>query len=169
MTVTTSIDPARLLEEQLAQASPDLLRELLGTFINTLLSAEADAVCRADYGEVGPARTNRRNGYRTATSTPGPAPLRWRSRNYAKARTSPKGCWSVVGGQSGRSPRWWRLATCSASAPAGWTSSSLGITSLSQSQVSEMAKDLGEHVQEFRTRRLTAAGPSTLLAADALV
>ena len=29
MTVTSSIDPARLLEEQLAQASPDLLRELL--------------------------------------------------------------------------------------------------------------------------------------------
>ena len=45
MTVNTSIDPARLLEEQLAQASPDLLRELVATFINTLLSAEADAVC----------------------------------------------------------------------------------------------------------------------------
>ena len=27
MTVTTSIDPGRLLEEQLAQASPDLLRD----------------------------------------------------------------------------------------------------------------------------------------------
>ncbi len=36
MTVTASIDPARLLEEQLAQASPDLLRELLTTFVNTL-------------------------------------------------------------------------------------------------------------------------------------
>jgi hypothetical protein len=35
MTVTASIDPARLLEEQLAQASPDLLRELLTTFVNT--------------------------------------------------------------------------------------------------------------------------------------
>lgn len=44
MTVTASIDPARLLEEQLAQASPDLLRELLTTFVNTLMSAEADAV-----------------------------------------------------------------------------------------------------------------------------
>jgi hypothetical protein len=30
MTVTASIDPARLLEEQLAQASSDLLLELLG-------------------------------------------------------------------------------------------------------------------------------------------
>lgn len=36
MTVKTSIDPARLLEEQLAQATADLLHELLLTFINTL-------------------------------------------------------------------------------------------------------------------------------------
>ena len=64
MTVRSSIDPARLLEDQLAQASPDLLRELLGMFINTLLSAEADAVCGAEYGEVTLERVNRRNGYR---------------------------------------------------------------------------------------------------------
>ena len=64
MTVTSSIDPARLLEEQVAQASPDLLRELLGTFINTLLSAEADAVCGAEYGTSTPERVNRRNGHR---------------------------------------------------------------------------------------------------------
>jgi hypothetical protein len=50
MTVTPSIDPARLLEEQLAQASPDLLRELLTILINTLMSAESDAVCGAAYG-----------------------------------------------------------------------------------------------------------------------
>src|SRR3954463_13393545 len=64
MTATTSIDPARLLEEQLAQASPDLLRELLQTFINTLLSAEADVVCGAEYGTVSAERVNKRNGYR---------------------------------------------------------------------------------------------------------
>ena len=64
MTVTSSIAPARLLEEQLAQASPDLLRELLTTFITTLMSAETDAVCGAAYGTVCPDRTNRRNGYR---------------------------------------------------------------------------------------------------------
>ena len=64
MTVNTSIDHARLLAEHLAQASPDLLRELLQTFINTLLSAEADAVCGAEYGAITPERVNRRNGYR---------------------------------------------------------------------------------------------------------
>ena len=64
MTVNPSIDPARLIEEQLAQASPDLLRELLTTYVNTLTSAEADAVCGADYLQASPERTNRRNGYR---------------------------------------------------------------------------------------------------------
>ena len=33
MTVSASIDRARLIEEQLAQASPDLLRELLTSFV----------------------------------------------------------------------------------------------------------------------------------------
>ena len=33
--------------EQLAQASPDLLHEVLGTLVNTLLAADADAVCVA--------------------------------------------------------------------------------------------------------------------------
>lgn len=42
MTVVPSIDPARFLEEHLSQASPDLLREMLGTFINALLSADDD-------------------------------------------------------------------------------------------------------------------------------
>src|SRR3954466_2287620 len=46
---------------------------------------------------------------------------------------------------------------------------SLGITSLSKSQVSEMAKDLDAHVEEFRTRSLVDAGPFTFVAADALV
>ena len=64
MTVNPSIDPARMLEEQLAQASPDLLRDLLGTFIATLLSAEADSVCGAEYGQSSPERVNSRNGYR---------------------------------------------------------------------------------------------------------
>jgi hypothetical protein len=37
MTAPSSIDPARFLDEQLAQASPDLLRSMLTTFINTLM------------------------------------------------------------------------------------------------------------------------------------
>src|SRR6476660_1139058 len=32
--------------------------------VNTLMSAEADSVCGAEYGATNPDRTNRRNGYR---------------------------------------------------------------------------------------------------------
>jgi len=52
----------------------------------------------------------------------------------------------------------------------------LGITALSKSQVSVMAKELDEHVADFRSRPLdagpytfVAAGPYTFVAADALV
>jgi putative transposase len=48
----------------MASASPDLLRSMLTTFINTLMSAAADAVCGAGYGEVSLDRTNVRNGCR---------------------------------------------------------------------------------------------------------
>jgi putative transposase len=41
MAAMPSIDPARLLEEQLESASPDLLRQLLSTFIQALMSADA--------------------------------------------------------------------------------------------------------------------------------
>jgi putative transposase len=44
----------------------------------------------------------------------------------------------------------------------------IGITRLSKSQVSVMAKELDEHVESFRTRPLEA-GPYTFIAADALV
>jgi putative transposase len=64
MTASPSIDPARFLDEQLAQASPDLMRDLLSTFVNALLSAQADAVCGAGYGERSSERVNSRNGYR---------------------------------------------------------------------------------------------------------
>ena len=64
MAASGSIDPARFLHDQLATASPDLLRQMLATFIDTLMSTEADAVCGAAYGEASPDRVNIRNGYR---------------------------------------------------------------------------------------------------------
>jgi hypothetical protein len=64
MTAPSSIDPTRFLHEQLGSVSPDLLRQMLTTFMNTLMSAEADAVCGALYGESSADRTNVRNGYR---------------------------------------------------------------------------------------------------------
>jgi putative transposase len=171
MTVRSSIDPARLLEEQLAQASPDLLRELLQAFINTLLSAEADAVCGAEYGVASPERVNRRNGYRhrdfdTRAGTIDVAVPKLRQGSYfpewllERRKRAERALTSVV-------------ATCYllgvSTRRMDKLVQSLGITALSKSQVSEMAKDLDAHVEQFRTRRLDDAGPFTFVAADALV
>src|SRR4051794_29518539 len=170
MTAPSSIDPVRFLEEQLAQASPDLLRQMLTTFINTLMSAEADAVCGAGYGERSETRTNSRNGYRsrefdTRAGTLEVAIPKLRSGSYfpdwllERRRRAERALTTVVAtcyllGVSTR--RMERLVE------------SLGITRLSKSQVSEMARDLDEQVAQFRHRPLDA-GPYTFLAADALV
>ena len=171
MTAMPSIDPARLIEEQLSQASPDLLRELLTLFINTLMSAEADAVCGAAYGTTSPDRTNRRNGYRgrefdtragtldlavpkLRTGTYFPEWLLERRKRAERALTSVIATCYLLGVSTRRMDK---------------LVQSLGITGLSKSQVSEMAKDLDEHVEQFRTRSLADAGPFTFVAADALV
>src|SRR5215211_3055508 len=64
MTAPKSVDPAGLLREQLASASPDMLRAMIKTFADALMSAEADAVCGAAYRQRSDERVNSRNGYR---------------------------------------------------------------------------------------------------------
>jgi transposase-like protein len=160
MTVNPSIDPARMLEEQLAQASPDLLRELLGTFINTLLSAEADAVCGAEYGTSSPERVNRRNGYRhrefdTRVGTLDVGIPKLRSGSYfpdwllEPRRRAEKALVSVV-------------ATCYllgvSTRRVQKLVATLGIDRLSKSQVSELAKSLDAQIAAGRNRPLDA-GP----------
>ncbi len=169
MTARTSIDPAEFLHEHLAQASPDLLRDLMEGFVNTLLSADADSVCGAAYGARDPERTNRRNGYRhrdldTRIGTLDVAVPKLREGAYfpewllERRRRAEAALTSVVAtcyllGVSTR--RMDRLVQ------------SLGITGLSKSQVSVMARDLDALVKDFRERPLDA-GPYTFVAADAL-
>src|SRR6478609_10768181 len=170
MTANTSIDPAVFLHEQLVQASPDLMRELLGTFINALLSAQADSVCGAEYGTRSADRVNRRNGYRlrdldTRAGTLDiaipklregsffPDWLLERHRRAEAALTTVVATCYLLGVSTRRMDKLVRT---------------LGITGLSKSQVSEMAKDLDGQVEAFRTRPLDD-GPYTFVAADALV
>ena len=143
---------------------------MLTAFINALMSAEADAVCGAPYGVPGPERVNVRNGYRhrdfdTRTGTLDVAIPKLRSGSYfpdwllERRRRAEATLTSVVAtcyllGVSTR--RMEKLVE------------SLGITRLSRSQVSEMARDLDEQVEAFRTRPLDA-GQYTFVAADALV
>ena len=171
MTAGPSIDPATFLTEQLAQASPDLMRDLLTTFVNALLSAQADAVCGAGYGERTPERVNSRNGYRhrdldtrvgtldvavpkLRTGSLYPEWLLERRKRAERALTSVVATCYLLGVSTRRMDK---------------LVQTLGITGLSKSQVSVMARELDEHVEQFRTRRLEDAGPFTFVAADALV
>ncbi len=58
------------LQEQLSAASPDLLRAMVASFAQGLMSAEADVLCGASYGERSQERTNSRNGYRAGVGHP---------------------------------------------------------------------------------------------------
>ena len=160
MTATPSIDLPAWMAEQLSQASPDLLRQMVQTFAEALMSADADAVCGAGYGQRSPDRSNTRNGYRhrewdTRAGTIDLAIPKLREASYfpewllERRRRAESALVSVVAtsyllGVSTR--RMEKLVE------------QLGITRLSKSQVSEMAKDLDGQVEAFRTRPLDA-GP----------
>jgi putative transposase len=104
MTAGPSIDMSGWLHEHLDQASPDLLREMVRSFSQALMSAEADVVCGAGYGERSEERVNTRNGYR---------PRDWDTRagsvdlQVPKLRQGsyfPGGCWSAAA--AGPRPPW---------------------------------------------------------------
>ncbi|MCE0485427.1 IS256 family transposase [Ornithinimicrobium sediminis] len=170
MTARSSIDPEQFLHEQLAQASPDLMRQMLTTFINALLSAQADTVCGAQYGARDEARTNRRNGYRhrdldTRVGTVDVAIPKLREGSFFPD-------WLLQRRRRAEAALTTVVATCYllgvSTRRMDKLVQTLGITGLSKSQVSVMAQDLDEHVKQFRSRRLTE-GPYTFIAADALV
>jgi putative transposase len=62
--VASTMDLLGWLRKHLEEADADLLRELVATFVQALMGAEADAACGALFGERSLDRVNRRNGYR---------------------------------------------------------------------------------------------------------
>ena len=170
MTAPHMIDPARMLGQALSDASPDLMRQLLATVINALLSADADSVCGAEYGVASPDRVNQRNGYRhremdTRVGTIDVAIPKLRAGSYFPE-------WLLERRKRAEAALISVVATCYllgvSTRRMDKLVQSLGITSLSKSQVSRMAADLDEQVAAFRTRPLGDAGPFTFVAADAL-
>ena len=154
MAARSSIDVSGWLAEQLAQASPDLLREMVKGFAEALMSAEADAVCGAGYGQRSDARTNTRNGYRrrewdTRAGSIEVAIPKLRTGSYfpdwllERRRRAEAALVSVVATSYllGVSTR--RMEKLVAT---------LGVDRLSKSQVSVMARELDELVEAFRTR-----------------
>jgi transposase-like protein len=158
------------LRKQLEAASPDLLRAMVQDFAEALMSAEADALCGAAYGERSPERVNRRNGYRergwdTRVGTIELALPKLRAGSYfpewllQPRRRAEQALVSVIAdcylaGVSTR--RVEKLVQ------------QLGIEHMSKSQVSRLAKSLDAIVEDFRTRPLEGA-PFPYLTLDALV
>jgi putative transposase len=149
---------------------PDLLRELVEQTVNALLSADADAVCGAGYGERSPERTNQRNGYRerrwdTRAGTIDLKIPKLREGSYfpdwllERRRRPEKALISVVADLylAGVSTRRVEKAI-----------QQLGVESISKSQVSRLAGELDELVESFRTRPLDGS-PYPFLMLDALV
>ena len=170
MTAPHIVDPSGLLGEALAEASPDLMRSLLQDVINSLLSADADAVAGAEYGRPSAGRSAQRNGYRhrdldTRVGTIDVAVPKLRSGTYFPD-------WLLERRKRAESALITVVADCYL---AGVSTrrmdklvKTLGINSLSKSQVSRMAESLDEHVEQFRHRPLDEAGPFTFVSADAL-
>jgi transposase-like protein len=164
------MDMTSWLRKQLEQASPDLLRAMVQDFAEALMSAEADALCGAGYGERSPERVNRRNGYRerdwdTRVGTIELAVPKLRAGSYfpdwllQPRRRAEQALVSVIAdcylaGVSTR--RVEKLVQ------------QLGIERMSKSQVSRLAKTLDAIVEDFRTRPLDG-GPFPYLTLDALV
>jgi putative transposase len=160
--------PGAQFEETLASASPDLLREMIKGFAQRMMDADVEVRCNAGYGEVTHDRVNSRNGYRardwdTRAGTIELAIPKLRQGTYypeflEHRRRAERALASVVATSYllGVSTR--RVEKLAAS---------LGVRSLSKSQVSLMAAELDEMVAGFRARPLDA-GPYTFVWLDAL-
>jgi transposase-like protein len=147
----------------------DLLAEMVKTFADAVMSAEADAMCGAGWGERSPERVNVRNGYRhrewdTRAGTIDLSIPKLRQGSYFPAwmleprRRAERAMVAVVAECYVRGVSTRRVEGLVAQ---------LGIESLSKSQVSELAKSLDVEVEAFRSRPLDA-GPYTYVALDAL-
>ncbi len=167
--VEATMDPLGWLSKHLEEADTDLLREMVRTFIQHLMSAQADAICGAPYGERSSDRVNRRNGYRerqfdTRTGTIELLVPKLRSGSYFPD-------WLVEPRRRTERALVQVVAECYVKGVStrrvDGLIRTLGIEGISKSQVSSLAKSLDEAVEAFRHRPLDT-GPYTYLWLDAL-
>jgi len=170
MTAVDSLPFAAALEENLASASPDMLRAMVAVFAQQMMGAEADVLCGAAYGQPSDERVNSRNGYRPRT---------WDTRAGSVELAIPKlraGSyfpeWLLERRSRSEQALVSVVATCYllgvSTRRVEKLAQSLGVTQLSKSQVSEMAKTLDARVAEFRNRPLDGS-PYTFVWVDALM
>src|SRR4051794_5769377 len=170
MTAAHDIDWPAVLAERLTTTHPDVLRELLAAFIHTLMGAEADALCGAGYGQRSTERINQRNGYRQRQFDTRAGSLDLQIPKLRSGSYFPD--WLLERRKRAERALTTVVATCYllgvSTRRMEKLVQTLGITSLSKSQVSVLAGELDEQVASFRSRPLDA-GPYLFVAADALV
>ena len=167
--VASTMDPLAWLRKHLEQADADLLRELVATFIQALMGAEADALCGAGLGERSPERVNRRNGYRPRRLDTRVGTLELQIPKLRAGSYFPD--WLLEPRRRAERALVQVVAEChvrgvSTRRVEGLVQT-LGIEGISKSQVSELAKTLDAEVAAFRTRPLDA-GPYVYVWVDAL-
>ena len=169
--VPDKMNPLTWLRKHLDdEGGNDLIREMVKAFAEQLMSAEADALCGAGWGERSEQRTNRRNGYRPRAFDTRAGTI---SLDIPKLRTgSYFPDWLLEPRRRAERALVAVVAQCYLEGVSTRrvedVARALGIEALSKSQVSEMAKSLDAMVEAFRNRPLDA-GPYTYVWVDALV
>ncbi len=167
--VDTRMDPLSWLRKQLETADVDLLREMVRTFAETLMSAEADAMCGAPYGERSEDRVNQRNGYRERDFDCRAGTIELRVPKLRRGSYYPE--WLLENRRRAERALTTVIAECYlrgvSTRRVDGLVKALGMEGISKSQVSVMAKSLDAEVAAFRSRPL-AEVPYPYLWLDAL-
>jgi transposase-like protein len=157
------------LRKRVEDADTDLLREMVKSMVETLMAAEADAVCGAPYRRPSADRVNHRNGYRerrwdTRVGSIDLGIPRLRKGSYfpewllEPRRRSERALVQVVTECYVRGVSTRRV---------DGLVRTLGLEGMSKSHVSELAKELDTVVEGFRNRPLDD-GPYTFIWLDAM-
>lgn len=167
--VEVSMDVLGWIRKRIEEADTDVLREMVQGMASALMSAEADGLCGAEYGQVSSDRVNHRNGYRVREwdTRTGTIPLsipKLRKGSYfpdwllTPRRRAERALFQVVSECYVRGVSTRRV---------DGLVKAMGVKGISKSQVSEMAKELDEMVDGFRDRPLED-GPYRYVWLDAI-
>ncbi|RIK10746.1 MAG: IS256 family transposase [Acidobacteria bacterium] len=158
--VAHNMDVLTWLRKRLEDSDGDVIKEMVEEFAGQLMSAEADALCNANYGERTPDRVNSRNGYRertfdTRVGTMELAIPKLRTGSYfpdwlvTPRRRAERALIAVVAEAYVQGVSTRRVEK---------VIKTLGIEAISASQVSALARSLDEGVEAFRSRPLDEGG-----------
>ena len=168
--IESNMNGLTILRKEVEKHGGDLPRELLKAIVEHLMSLEADLRCGAPYGQRSEQRLTNRNGYRhrdwdTRVGTIELAIPKLRQGSYfpqwllEPRRRAERALMQVVVESYVKGVSTRRV---------DGLVQSMGVQGMSKSQVSELAKELDQVVEQFRSRPLDA-GPYTYVLLDAHV